>query len=78
LNFLYFSLFAEPGIYANLKPDFVNSGEGEDDAVFVESVLTKAGTASFLDFTRAIAATRAGSPVFKPGVLESKPRRQTK
>lgn len=72
-------LFGALGWYEKLVPDFVNSGEGEDDTIFVDEVLDpKMKNAKYLDFDRAIAATRQGKPVFKPGVLPKKvmkPRR---
>lgn len=65
-------IYAGLGFYEEFEPDIANVREGNDGRYFRPGVLDRYRD---LDFQEAIAAVRAGQPLFLPGVEESFPAR---
>ncbi|NPC73627.1 hypothetical protein HPP05_28125 [Corallococcus exiguus] len=65
-------IYAPLGSWDPLMPDIENEGIGDGIGFFDPSVLDRYGD---LDFRRAIEASRAGKPLFLPGVEERFPQR---
>jgi hypothetical protein len=65
-------IYASTRYWEQLQPDIANEREGEDGRFFPPALLDRYGD---LDFERAIAAARAGEPLFLPGVEVSFPTR---
>ena len=67
-------IYAGLGFYEEFAPDIANVREGLDGSYFRPDVLDRYRD---LDFQEAIGAVRAGRPLFRPGVQESFPARET-